>query len=484
MRFLLDTNIFIPAEPTSPADLEGGAPVVAEFLSLLSRGGHHSHIHPATLREIAGDKNEERRNLRELLAKKYPLLASPPALDADIVAALGQPQAGSHDEVDLTILSAVKAECVDYLVTDDGKLRTRARRIGLGDRVLSAAGAVTVLRGLFPTIPIPPPHVEPCLAHELSPTDPIFVSLEQDYDFRPWFAKVRREHRQAWVIRREGKYAGICIVNPENPSPYGLQGKTLKLCTFKISPDHQGLRYGELLLKTLFEYLWQNRYDNVFVEAYEKHAELVDLFEEFGFAEVGKNARGELALAKRMTPPSDEALSSLLFNIRFGPRHVKIDGAGAFVVPIKPRYHGLLFPEAEPQLQLVPESHPFGNSIRKAYLCHSRIQAVRPGSLLLFYRSEDQRAVTTVGVAEETLTSTNPDEIARFVARRTVYSYAEIKELAARPVLATQFRLARILKKPWPLSLIKSSGILKGVPQSFVGVRKESIPWILSQLAQ
>jgi len=213
---------------------------------------------------------------------------------------LGVPDAGSHDEIDLTILSAVKAECADYLVTDDGKLRKRARRVGLTARVLSAADAVATLRGLFPTVPEPPPLVQARPAHSLNPSDPIFQSLREDYPpFDDWFTKCRREQRQTWTVQHGGQYGGLCIVNPETPAPYALVGKTLKICTFKVARDCRGHRYGELLLKTVFEYLLKNDYQQVFVEAFEKHEDLLELLQDFGFAQVGTNARGELHVSGR-----------------------------------------------------------------------------------------------------------------------------------------------------------------------------------------
>lgn len=368
---------------------------------------------------------------------------------------------------------------------DDSKLRKRARRVGLQHRVLSAADAVTTLRALFPTAPHPPPLVTSCLAHALDRKDPIFESLREDYDgFDEWFVKCCRQQRQVWTISGSNGYGGICIVDTQTPSHYGISGKTLKLCTFKISRSSRGNRYGELMLKTLFDYLWSNGYQNVFVEVFDKHADLIELLSDFGFVEVAKNERGELVLSKELVVPREHQLNALEFNVRYGPRNFLVDEASALAIPIQPRYHSLLFPEAEHnQLKLPYESHPFGNSIRKAYLSHSRLRRVEPGSVLLFYRSGDLKGVKVIGVAEEKLTSSDADAIARFVGRRTVYSYEDIQGMVKKgPVLAVLFRLARILEAPWSLDQIKRSGILKGPPQSFVRIPEDKKQWIAEQL--
>jgi hypothetical protein len=143
----------------------------------------------------------------------------------------------------------------------------------------------------------------------------------------------------------------------------------------------------------------------------------------------------------------------------------------------------MLFPDAERQLSMVPTSNAFGNSIRKAYLCHSVIRRLETGDFLLFYRSRDLRAVTTVCVVEDVLVSANAMEIARFVGKLTVYDYEEIRRMAEKPVLAVLFRLARILDMPWPLELIKSSGIVRAHPQSFASIPKGASEWLIHQLA-
>jgi hypothetical protein len=112
------------------------------------------------------------------------------------------------------MLAAVAATAVDYLVTDDGRLRARARRAGLAENVLPLAEAVQLLRDLSPRPLSPPPAVEQVLSYQLDPRDPIFESLRDDYpDFDSWFAGVRKEHRPAWIIRDDdGNYAGgFCI---------------------------------------------------------------------------------------------------------------------------------------------------------------------------------------------------------------------------------------------------------------------------------
>jgi hypothetical protein len=485
VRFLLDTNILIPAEPTSPGDIEATTPSIVGLFAALSQGGHSAIVHPASLQEVRGDRDQHRAAIRILLLGKYPLLESPPTISTRLTETLGTPPPGTHSSIDLLLLSAVAADAVDYFVTEDDGIHRRARRVGLGNRVVTVADAVVAVRALFPSLPDPPPLVRALVAHELDDRDPIFSSFRQDYpSFDNWLAKCKRQHRRAWIIRSGAHYAAICIVNDETPNEYGFQGKTLKICSFKIGEHFRGQRYGELLLKTVFSYLVENRYQHVYAEAFAKHQELFSLLGDFGFHDVRASSKGERVLLKALRPLGDHTAPQgpLEYNVRYGPHALTLTGAKVFVVPIKPRYHDLLFPEARTQLVLESESRPFGNSIRKAYLSHSHIRKIAPGDALLFYRSELNQAVTAIGVAEETLVSDDVVAIARFVSQRTVYSYEEIRTLAKKPVLAVLFRLSRIVGTPWSLDLLMQTGIVRRAPQSFMQVAPEAMRWIANQL--
>jgi len=152
------------------------------------------------------------------------------------------------------------------------------------------------------------------------------------------------------------------------------------------------------------------------------------------------------------------------------------------VVPIKPQFHRFLFPEAEDQTELWPGAHGFGNSIRKAYLCNAPIRTVSRGANLLFYRSVDVRAVTVLGVVEDTTVTHSAAEAARFVGKRTVYSLREIEELCTSPVLAILFRQSRVLGKPVPLQELIAQRVVTASPQSIVTVPKEATEWLETRL--
>lgn len=487
MKFLIDTNIFIPLEPTSAADVSPLTEGAAALLKSALDSDFQLYTHPVALEDLKRDQNLERRRLRILLLSKYPPLPDPPPISTDIRTQLGDPGPDSHDWVDHHLLTALAVDAVDMLITEDRKIHGKAKRLGLNDRVLTLSEALAFIPRLADQIPDPLPAIRTVKAHSIDPKDPIFESLRIEYsDFDSWFQKCRREHRQAWVIDGpDGSLAGLCLVKRENELPSGITGKALKISMFKVSEVFSGFRFGELLLKAVFEYAWLNRHDWLFITVFEKHGLLIDLLQEFGFTILPiRSELGELILTKPLNPdaPPSDGLDPLEYHIRYGPHLFRTDVAW-YIIPILPRYSGALFPESTRQTGLYPGSTAFGNAIRKAYLSNSKIRSVPKGALLLFYQSRADRGVIALGVSEGTFRSSSPNIILRIVAKRTVYTLEEITALCARSTLVILFRQARIFWPPLLLRDLTKNRVISCAPQSITRIRKEGIEWLKTAIA-
>jgi hypothetical protein len=81
--------------------------------------------------------------------------------------------------------------------------------------------------------------------------------------------------------------------------------------------------------------------------------------------------------------------------------------------------------------------------------------------VLLFYQSVTNRGAIALGIVEETLVSSSPDEVVRAVGKRTVYSLEEIRGLCRSPVLVILFRQARALAHPIPVEELVENGVFK-----------------------
>ena len=107
-----------------------------------------------------------------------------------------------------------------------------------------------------------------------------------------------------------------------------------------------------------------------------------------------------------------------------------------------------------------------GNAIKKAYLCNSNIKKIRPGDILLFYRSHDIHAITAIGVVDqEPVHTKDTEDIIRIVGKRSVYLFDEIEEMK-KPVLVTMFRHHIFFPKPVDLNYLRQNDI--PVPQSII----------------
>jgi len=482
MKLLIDTNVFIPLEPTHPSEREALTESITRLARLASESRFQTYLHPAARADLNRDKDQERSRLRHTLFSKYPAIPDPPPISARLELILGKAEPFTNNWVDHQLIAALDAEAVDFLVTEDQKLLKKARRADLGSRVYTVPEAIALIETLSDRVPSPPPAVRPAKSHVIAVTDPILDSFRDDYPgFDTWFSKCRREHRQAWIIEGSpGEIAAFCIVNPEKDAlPPPLAGKVLKLCSFKVSERHSGARFGELLLKAGLNHAVGNHYDWVYVTVFEKHERLIDLFETFGFSRLdATTSLGELILAKPVHPGLETAPSSPLpYHIRYGPHFFRID-VPWFVVPIQPRYARILFPESAEQKVLHPGAHPFGNAIRKAYLCRAPIRTLAGGCVLLFYRSGEDRGAIALGIVEDTLVSSSPEELARAVGKRTVYSLKEIEKMCSRPVLAILFRQARVFEETTPTRELVRQGLFKRPPQSIMTLEGGGLEWL------
>lgn len=486
MKILMDSNILIAAYPKPGAPPEAKAGAANSLLRLANEHGHTTYCHPrATQHDFGKIQNAADRSWRQQITSNHPVLPYPPDIQKEIRDACGSPKSGSNDWVDHHLLAAVVGHAVDILVTEDDNLHKKARRLGLGERIAHIEDGIATIQANVPCHSHVALLPQQELAHVLDEHDPIFESLRADYPgFDDWLQKCKKYHRVCWTVKSDGNLAALTIVKAETPAEYGPGGKTLKVCLFKVSEQHPGMRYGELLLKSVFDYAYANKYDSAYVTVFPKHRHLVAVMENFGFTDDGERKGDELVLAKCLKPGLvDSATTDLLdYHVKYGPGYYATN-APRFIVPIEPRYHDVLFPEAGKQMKIPNFSilSPAGNGILKAYLSRGSIRRVPPGSILYFYRSRDERCLSVVGIAEGIKASKSQSEIVSYVGKRTVYTQEEVKELTEndqREILAILFRQARVLRPGLTYHQMREAKICQAAPQSIMQVSDQAANWL------
>lgn len=483
MRFLIDTNVLISSEPGRHDEVEAETASSLALASAVS-GEHRLMVHPTVSDEIAHDRDAERRRLRQVVRSRYPTLEHPPEIQSEIEVALGAPPPGSHDWFDHLLLACVVGDAVHGLITQDSGILRKARRLGVEDRVHTVVDALAMLTHLADGAPAFVPSVDQRPMHTLDLSDGFFDSLRRDYDgFDSWFREKARDGREALVVDGpEGRLAGICIVKGDDDE-IGVGGRVAKVSTFKVADEFKGSRYGELLLKTLFRSV-EGSHDAIWLTVFDRHAELMALLDAFGFLHHDDHG-GERRYLKRLRPTSGarSSMTPLEYHVTFGPPAVAVVVGQTLITPIQPHFHASLFPDAPgEQLTLLPP-RPHGNALRKAYLCRASIRTAEPGATILFYRSDDLQAVTTIGVLEQSLVAEDPDEIIEFVGSRTVYSAEEVRAMTEHgSVLVLLFRQDRFLEPPISLHELVEVGAVSRAPQTTINVRPEGIPWLTARL--
>lgn len=248
LTLLLDTNVLIPLQDSYAVLGEN----LASFHRLALVGGHKLLYHPASIADFERDTDLDRRarNLRHI--RRYPALAQPAKCPWNT------PATSPNDACDNEILYALECDAAHALITEDKGLLTKARERGLGSRTYNIQTAEDWLRRLHRPHDVSLPNIDDVPLYSLTPelSQVFFNSLREGYaGFDDWFRKKARENRKAWVYRDEaGVLGAICIYDVQTDEVVTddsaiLEGKALKLCTFKVDQGVRGRKIGELFLK-------------------------------------------------------------------------------------------------------------------------------------------------------------------------------------------------------------------------------------------
>ena len=470
MKIIFDTNILIHIE--DPKEL---STQLQELLKIFREHGHQIFIHPASLKDINNDQDSVRKKIILSKLRGYPLIEFPPKPTNDYLSFVGA-STNSNEINDNEILFAIQKNAADFLITEDIGLQKKAERVNLEDRVLSIDSALSYFEDLYARDVPRHALLREDFLRNLNVDEPFFDSLKEDYgdsDFRKWFKEKSIEGRKCWVYHEKNMIKALLMLKEENEPietlPPIQARMRLKIATLKV--DLSGFKLGELFLKMAFQYCILNHIFETYLTHFRKEEDvLINIIENYGFETVGfLKKNNEEVFLKKLTP-SGKMMLSIEASKKYYPSFRDSPDVKKFLVPIIPEYHDRLFPDFKQRQMKITEYSEInipGNAIKKAYLSHSAIKKVRAGDILLFYRSQDLKLVTAIGVVDqEPVHTKEAEEIVRIVGKRSVYLYEEIKEMAQKPVLVTMFRHHLFLPNPLDLNYLRQHDI--PVPQSII----------------
>lgn len=483
MRILIDTNIFIYREADQ---------VLSENQQILNKTLHEigalQIIHPLSVKEIEKNPDPGKKMIMLSKIRAYLQLESPPdpIQDSGFCAQIA-PKPGTNDEIDNALLYCVCRDAVDYLITEDRKIIAKATRIGIDDRVFLISDALEFFQKFTLTEkPIAPPGLEEDFIYNLDLSDPLFDTLKEDYpEFESWFKKISRQGRKCWVhYNSDGSIGALLIYKIEDEPldtipPYPKK-KREKISTFIV--HHIGQKIGELFIKLAVDIAIKNRTEEIYLTHFTKPDDrLVELITEYGFIMAAKNSRGEEIFIKKIyaDPARVLTLSPLEVSREYYPSFYDGPDVSKYFIPIWPANHERLFTDfkGSRQTKLPEHSGMFvieGNTIKKAYLSHTRNKQISPGDIVFFYRSQDLRMVTSIGVIESVHRDLQQaNDIIKIVGKRTVYSRDEIEKMD-KPLTVIMFRHHFHVKDPVSFKRLKEMGILTFAPQSITKINEEN----------
>ncbi len=427
MKILLDTNIVVHREAVTAVDEDIG--ILFRWLDNL----HHTKcIHPVTIEEI-----EKYGNLKVLKSFKvklgnYNVLKTKAPMSDEVRRISTQLDKNQNDMNDTLIINELYSERVDALITEDKKLLNKASLLGISEQVYTIDAFLEKVTAENPELAdYKVLSVQKDYFGNLDLTDGFFTSFKQDYPgYEEWFN--RKADEIVYVCHSEGKPIAILYLKVEgrdedysNIDPPLPKRKRLKIGTFKVALN--GFRLGERFLKIAFDNALRFKVDEIYVTIFNKRIEqqrLINLLEEYGFYRHGfkKGPGGNepvyVRSCERLANRSTPKLTYPFFST----------AGGVFIVPIYPEYHTELFPDSilrtESPMDFV-ENEPHRNAISKVYVSRSVERNIRPGDVLVFYRTGGyyKSVVTTIGVTEGVIHNVPTEaDFIRLCRKRSVFT--------------------------------------------------------------
>lgn len=439
MKALLDTNIIIHREAISAAVNAD----VGTLFKWLDRLKYEKCIHQVTVTEINSHRDPKVVKVMAIKLDSYTLLKTVAPLTDEVRLVAEELDTEPNDAGDTSLINEVFVGRVDVLITEDKKIHTKAKRLGLEARVL------TIERFLERAVAENPEQVDYKvlsvrreLFGNIDLKDGFFDSFREDYQgFDTWFQKKSNDY--AYVCRRDDSIGGFLFLKPETEAkdwvgidPPFEAAKRLKIGTLKVVLN--GRRLGERFLKIVFDNARISKVEEIYVTIFERNDEqkrLIELLTAWGFKKHGvkKSQSGEELVYVRNMRKDNPATE---------PKHrypwLRKDRK-VYVVPILEKWHTELLPDSilrTEDLAMHQDGAPHQNAISKVYVSHSMNRDLQPGDTLIFYMaagSKYKSVATTIGIVESVINPVKDFETLRFYSRKkSVLNVDELREFWER----------------------------------------------------
>lgn len=491
-RALLDTNILIHREART---------VVREDIGTLFRWldelKYEKLVHPDSVGEVKKHADPTVVRTLDLKLKSYPALKTK-APDTPGIAALRNDDKTQNDKVDTSMLAEVAGDRVDILITEDRGIHRKAAKLGLAGRVFTIDAFLEKVTAENPGLAdYKVLSVKKVVFGSVDLNATFFDSFRNDYaDFDKWFNHKADETAYVCTSDKNQLVAFLYLKREGTDEEYGdiqppfKRAQRLKIGTLKV--ESNGFKLGERFLKIVFDNALRLGVEEIYVTVFHRtveHYRLIRMLEDWGFAYhgiKGNDADPELVYVRDFRPAVDpddprRTYPYVAANVR------------TFVVPIYPAYHTELLPDSILNTESpkdFEDNRPNRNALSKVYISRSYERGMKPGDIIVFYRTASGGAgwytsvATTIGVVQEVIADISDFEAFRAVCRkRSVFTDAELKEHwdytpRNRPFVVNFLFVYSLPKRP-TMQNMSEHNILKSAPRGFELMKNDAFQRLL-----
>ena len=492
MRILLDTNILIHREANRVINEDIGI-----LFAWFDKLQYEKCIHPLSLHEIRKYKDQDTVKTIEAKIKNYSLLKTEAPESDEIQVIRDKYDQDENDEIDTSLLKEVYNDRVSYLITEDRKIHRKAIELGIDNLVFSIDGFLEKVTAENPELTdYKTLSVSKEYFGNIDETDIFFDSFRNDYQgFNKWFNS--KSDEVVYICRADsGEIVAFLYIKVEGQhenysdiEPAFSKSKRLKIGTFKVVSN--GFKLGERFLKIVFDNALRNKVEEIYVTLFDytdEQERLIGLLSDWGFCKFGIKhtpTGDEQVYVKDFYPTPDQEIPKNTYPFIDKDRRY-------FIVPIYPKYHTELFPDSilnnESPNDFI-ENQPHRNAIQKVYISRSYFKKLKPGDIIVFYRTGGYHkgVVTTIGVVDNIFTNiSDENEFISLCRKRSVFSDKQLAEhwnynQRNRPFVVDFLYLYSLPKRPNLKSLI-DMGIIRdtsSVPRSFEEITRNQFKLIL-----
>ena len=494
MKVLLDTNIIIHREASKISKQD-----IGQLFNWLDRLKYSKYIHPLTVEELNRNQDEKTVETMNIKIESYNKIKNIAVLGNKIKEVSSQIDTVGNDINDTQILNEVFEERVDILITEDKKIHTKAKALGISEKVFKIQTFLEKVTSENPElVNYEVLAVKKVDFAEVNIKDSFFDSFREDYsEFDKWFNK--KADDLCYVCHSDNSLTAFLFIKVEGiDEPYSeitptfSKKKRLKIGTLKVTSN--GYKIGERFLKTIFDNANQYKVDEIYVTIFNKRQEqeqLIDMLEEWGFEYHGI----------KTTINGDEKVYTRAFgkNLPINILKPKLTfpffsrETEKYIIKIEPQYHTELFPDSintREDKSKYTENEPHRNRISKVYISHSFDRNLKSGDIILVYRMGDDgtikkysSTITTICIVENVIKNfRNFDEFFSVCNRKTMISKEDLenkwwnKNPKNRPFVVN-FLFAHSLPTPKPtLDDLNRIGVIPDImnmPRGFIKINNE-----------